>query len=119
MRRVLIILWLAFAGLLLGSANPPPPKAAPKSDAEMERTIQQKFSKSKIAVDGFQVRVQNGVATLTGATNVAQRKGVATRLARSAGVKSVVNNIQVSAQGRQKASAPLRKANIRPGAGTN
>src|SRR5215831_16988921 len=77
------------------SANPPAPAQRPatakssarpaKSEAEIEKAIQAKFAKSKIGVEKYQVRVQGGVATIEGKTDVVQHKGVATRLAKSGG----------------------------------
>ncbi len=99
--------------LLLNSAAwcQAPARAAAKptapSDSALEAAIRERFARSKAAADGFTVRVQGGVATLEGKTSVPQRKGAATRMARSAGAKRVVNNIQVSEAARQKASENL------------
>lgn len=94
------------------------PRAA-KTDAVIERDIRAKLAKSKIAADGFQVHVQGGVATLEGKTDVIQHKGVATRLAKSAGAIAVKNQIQVSDAARQKAAKNLqagrRRAQIKRG----
>jgi osmotically-inducible protein OsmY len=88
-----------------------------KTDQQIEKAIQDRFAKSKIASDKFQARVQGGVATLTGQTDVLQHKGVATRLAKSVGARQVVNRIQVSDAAKQKASANLatgrRRAQIK------
>ena len=92
------------------AAAPPAPKAAPKiNDAQIERTIQAKFGRSKINVDHFTVSVQNGVATIEGKTNVIQHKGVATRLAKTGGAVAVQNHIQISEEARAKAAARLAK----------
>jgi outer membrane lipoprotein-sorting protein len=77
------------------------------TDAELENAIRQRFSKSKSAADKFTVRVQGGVATIEGKTDVVQRKSAATRMAKSAGAKKVVNNIQVSEAARQGTSKNL------------
>jgi len=66
------------------------------SDAEIEATIKAKLAKSKIGKDGIQVHVKNGIATLTGSTNVMQHKGAATRMAKTSGAVQVVNNIKIS-----------------------
>ena len=84
-------------------------QAAPP-DSQIEATIRTKLAKSKIGKDGFHFHVQHGVVTWEGSTNVVQHKGAATRMAHSSGAVGVVNNIQVSAAGRAKASAALRKA---------
>lgn len=101
MRFLLLIL---AACLALGAAP------APKSDAAIEEDIRARLGRSKIASDGFQVRVQGGVATLTGKTDVVQHKGVATRLARLGGATRVVNNIQVGQKAREKAANRISHA---------
>src|ERR1051325_10909143 len=74
----------------------PAAKSAPirQSDAQIEAAIRAKFAKSKINADKFQVRVQGGVATLEGRTDVIQHKGTATRLPKTSGAIVVYNNIQ-------------------------
>jgi hypothetical protein len=59
------------------------------------------------------VRVQGGVATLEGRTDVLQHKGTATRLAKAAGARRVVNRIEVSDAARRKASANLAQGRRR------
>ncbi|MCL4783626.1 MAG: BON domain-containing protein [Bryobacterales bacterium] len=77
-------------------------KAAPVlSDEALERAIRQRFAKSAIASNGFSVSVAGGVATLRGTARVAQHKGVATRLARSAGARRVRNEIELSPAARE------------------
>jgi len=90
-----------------GPAAPPVKKPA-LSDAELESAIERRFKESKIAVNGFSVRVRNGVAYLEGRTPVPQHKGTATRLARLAGARRVENRIEVDRQARQVRSAPRR-----------
>ena len=87
--------------------------AAAVGDAELEKAIRARFAASKIAVNNFQVRVQGGVATIEGRTDVIQHKATATRLAKRAGAKRVVNNVAVSEKGRQAASANLAKGRRR------
>jgi hypothetical protein len=87
-------------------ATAPAGKSAP-DDRTLEASIRGRFAKSKINEDKFTVHVQGGVATLEGHTDVLQHKGVATRLARAAGAREVVNRIQPSDAARQKASANL------------
>ena len=71
--------------------------AAPKlSDAQLEAPIRAKFAKSKINADKFTVRVQGGVATIDGKTDVVQHKGAATRMCKTAGAVAVDNRVQVS-----------------------
>jgi hypothetical protein len=115
------------AGTLVtpSSVSTPKPKpvvrpAAPsRSDADIEKDIRNRFSKSKIAVEKYQVHVQGGVATIEGKTDVIQHKGVATRLARLGGATSIKNQIQISDAAKQKAAQNLatgrRRAQIKRG----
>ncbi len=89
------------------------PQAAAASDSEIEKAIRARFARSKIDADKFQVHVQGGVATIEGHTDVVQRKGTATRLAKTAGALQVVNKIEVSAAGRERASTSLAKGRRR------
>src|SRR5712691_2963274 len=105
---------LAFFFVLWGAqTRTPPPKPAPsqgtssQEDKSIETAIRVKLAKSKIGKDGFTIRVQGGVAYWEGSTGVVQHKGSATRMAKSAGAKQVVNNIKVSEAARQKASDNL------------
>ena len=100
--------------------RPPAAKAAPKlTDAQLEAAIRAKFARSKISSDGFQVHVQGGVASIQGRTDVVQHKGVATRMAKTAGAVAVNNQIKVSEAARQKAAANLeegrRRAQVKRG----
>jgi pyruvate/2-oxoglutarate dehydrogenase complex dihydrolipoamide acyltransferase (E2) component len=108
------------------SLAPKPPPAAAKTqkqaaqpDALLEAAIRAKFAKSKIDAEKFQVHVQGGVATIEGKTDVLQHKGVATRLAKSAGAVAVNNHVQSSDAAKQKAVANLatgrRRAQIKRG----
>ncbi|MFB3777846.1 MAG: BON domain-containing protein [Bryobacteraceae bacterium] len=94
---------------LAASAGPParPPAKPSMTDLELENAIRQRFARSKSAEDKFTVRVQGGVATLEGKTAVVQRKSAATRMAKAAGARQVVNKIQVDDAARQKAAASL------------
>ncbi len=100
-----------------GAARPTGRQATRPWGSGIEKAIRDRFARSKIARNGFQVQVQGGVATLTGQTYVIQHKGVATRLAKTTGAKQVINRIQVSEAARQKASANLatgrRRAQIK------
>ena len=111
--RILVSLGLVASFPLLGAgppANPRPPAAtrtAPTSDAELEKAILARFARSKISVEKFRVTVQGGVATIQGKTQVIQRKGTATRLAKLAGAKSVRNLIEISQEAKDKATQQL------------
>jgi osmotically-inducible protein OsmY len=87
------------------------------SDAQIEKAIRERFARSKISTNKFQVRVQGGVATLEGQTGVIQHKGTATRLAKAAGAVRVVNRIEVSDEAKEKAAGNLatgrRRAQIK------
>lgn len=91
--------------------KPTSPKAAASgpglSDAALQQKIQDKFAHSKAGGGKFTVKVSGGVAYLGGRADVVQHKGAATRMAKSAGAKRVVNNIQVSEAARQKAAQSL------------
>lgn len=98
---------------------PPAQGTSAQEDKQIEATIRAKLEKSKIGKDGFKVHVQGGVATWEGSTAVVQHKGVATRMAKTAGAKAVVNNIKVTDDARQKAADNLdsgrRRAQVKRG----
>jgi len=104
---------LIFACTLSGKTPVRPGSAKTVSDAELEKAIRERLARSKCAADNFTVKVQGGVATIEGKTDVMQRKGAATRMARSAGATKVVNRIQISDAARQKASERLAKGRRR------
>lgn len=122
-----LLVGLLAAALPAASPSRPPTKSQSRasvnssalSDWQLEKAIQERFARSKISANHFSVRVQGGVATLEGRTNVVQHKGVATRLAKAAGARAVVNRIAVSEEARQKAAANLtrgrRRAQIKRG----
>jgi BON domain-containing protein len=126
MKAVLAVFLLAAAAMGAGTPGsvrrqiPENPVAqAAKSDTAIEKDIRARFARSKIDAEKFQVRVQGGVATIEGKTDVVQHKGVATRLAKSGGAIAVVNHIQISDAARQKAAKNLetgrRRAQIQRG----
>jgi osmotically-inducible protein OsmY len=89
-------------------------KSAPRlSDTELERRIRAKFAASRISVENFRVRVENGTAILEGRTAVIQRKGTATRLARLAGAAAVKNQIEITEEARAKAAGNLAQGRRR------
>ena len=106
-RKRLWPILLVLAGLCIAATKPA------LTDVELERAIRQRFAGSKCAADNFSVRVQGGVATIEGRTNVMQRKGAATRMAKTAGARQVINKIVVSDEARNKASANLAKGRRR------
>ena len=110
--NALLMLMLAAAGAVgaWGGSSPSVNRAATLNltDAQIERDIRVRLARSpKISLDKFTVKVQGGIATFEGKTNVIQHKGVATRMAHSAGAKAVVNNIQISDEARKKAAQRL------------
>lgn len=100
------LLLLAFAFLLTSVSLPAAPA---KSDAAIESNIRARLAKSKIAVNGFTVRVQNGTAVWTGTTDVIQHKGAATRMAKAAGATKVDNRITIGARARELAAQRLHR----------
>lgn len=115
MLRVLAILCIASTALIGQTKTttapakkaPTPAGASAQEDKLIEATIRAKLAKSKIGKDGFTVRVQGGIAYWEGNTGVVQHKGSATRMAKTAGAKAVVNNIKISDAGKEKASENL------------
>jgi hypothetical protein len=118
---LLLVSWTDFAA----DTKPAPAKPIPsqgttaQQDREMEVAIRAKLAKSKIGKDGLTVRVQGGVAYWDGSTSVVQHKGSATRMAKTAGAKKVINNIKVSDDGKEKAAGNLeagrRRAQVKRG----
>jgi hypothetical protein len=88
------------------------------TDAQLEAAIRAKFAGSKSS-GKFTVKVQGGVATIEGKTDVAQHKGAATRMAKTAGAVAVNNKVQVSDAGKKKAAGNLeegrRRAQVKRG----
>jgi hypothetical protein len=88
-------------------------RTAARPDAEVEADIKRRFARSKISADQFTVRVSGGVAVIEGKTKIIQRKGVATRLAKLGGARSVDNRIQIDEAARAAAAAKLEKSRTR------
>ena len=87
------------------------------TDAQIESDIKARLARSaKLSLDKFSVKVQGGIATFEGKTNVVQHKGTATRMAKSAGAKAVVNHIQISDEARKRAAQRLSEVRQRAGA---
>ncbi len=105
------------AGLATPAAGASPTKTAAAqphavvSDEQLEATIKTKLGKSKIGKDGFRFKVQRGIVTWEGTTNIGQHKGAATRMARTSGAVEVVNNIKVANSAKDTV---LRKASVEP-----
>jgi len=122
MAKICILAFASVLTALAGATAPQSPKAAapvheraaapPQSskprvnDAQLEATIRAKFAKSKSA-SKFTVHVQGGIATIEGKTDVVQHKGVATRMAKTAGALAVNNHVEVSEAAKKKAADNL------------
>jgi hypothetical protein len=89
------------------------------SDAAIEQALKAKLAKSKMAANGFTVKVSNGTAIIEGKAGVIQHKGAMTRMAKAAGATRVLNNIQISEEAKAKARAKLaagrRRAQVKRG----
>jgi len=108
--KIILLLALALSGAFgqtKAKAPPPPQGTTAPQDVQIEAAIRTRLAKSVIGKDGLTVRVQGGVAYWDGTTNVVQHKGAATRMAKSAGAKKVVNNIKVGDEAKQKAAGNL------------
>ncbi|MGH9594849.1 MAG: BON domain-containing protein [Bryobacteraceae bacterium] len=92
---------------------PAPQGTTAQEDQKIEVEIRARLEKSVIGKDGFRVRVQGGVAYWTGSTGVVQHKGAATRMAKSAGAKKVINNIVVGDASKAKAGENLEQGRRR------
>ena len=115
MLKIFLLLALALVGASAQTKAkaPPPQGAAANEDVRLEAEIRTRLAQSVIGKDGFKVRVQGGVAYWDGATDVVQHKGAATRMAKSAGAKKVVNNIKVGDAAKQKAAGNLEQGRRR------
>lgn len=71
------------------------PAAAPKSDADIAKCINDKFKVSTSVKNGS-ATVSGGAATLTGEAASGGAKGGATNSAKACGAKPVTNNIAVT-----------------------
>jgi hypothetical protein len=110
---LLLVLALSSGAAQTKAKAPPPQGTAATQDVQIEAAIRARLAKSKIGQDGLTVRVQGGVAYWDGTTNVVQHKGAATRMAKSAGAKKVVNNIKVGDDAKQKAAGNLEQGRRR------
>ena len=88
-------------------AQAPAPSTPRWKDIELKKAIEERFARSAIAINRFHVEVKDGVARITGKTDVMQHKGVATRLAKSMGAKAVKNDVEITDAARQRAAEQL------------
>ncbi len=80
-------------------------------DATVENRLRARLARSSLRSEPVRVRVVQGVAILEGSVSTPQRKGAATRLARSSGASSVENRLQV---GTSAPEAPLKTFRVLP-----
>jgi hypothetical protein len=119
--RNLVCLVASVALAFSGTATIPAAKAqySAATDSQIDQAIKIKLAKSKIGADHFKFRVQGGIVYWEGTTNVMQHKGAATRMAKTAGARAVVNHIQISDAAKAKARANLetgrRRAQVKRG----
>jgi osmotically-inducible protein OsmY len=114
LKTILLLLFaLCSAPAQTKSKAPAPQGTTAPQDAQIEAEIRARLAKSLIGNDKFTVRVQGGVAYWEGTTDVVQHKGSATRMAKSAGAKKVVNNIKIGDAAKQKASGNLEEGRRR------
>jgi hypothetical protein len=119
MSRILRLAAAIAAVLPLVAAPPPtaatkaPAKTVQLSDAQIEKDLRARLSRSKLASQKFQFKVQGGIATIEGKTDVIQHKGVMTRMAKAAGARAVNNHIEISEAARRKAGAKLKEGQQR------
>jgi preprotein translocase subunit SecG len=84
--------------------------AAPKSDADIQKCIQDKIAASaSLKGLGLSATVSNGEATITGMAKSGGSKGAATKIAKNCGAKKVTNNITVEAAAKPAAKKPETK----------
>ena len=110
MSKIILLLMLVLSSL---PAQTKSQGTSAPQDVQIESDIRVRLAKSVIGKDGFTVRVQGGVAYWDGTTNVVQHKGAATRMAKSAGAKKVVNNIKIGDDAKQKAAGNLEQGRRR------
>jgi hypothetical protein len=56
--------------------------------------LRRRLKRSKLSLDGVTFAVREGTVTWSGSVSVTQRKGAATRLAKSAGATRVINQLR-------------------------
>jgi|GEM_PF-2021709 len=79
-------------------------------DALIASRLKSKMARSKLKSDGLQYRVEGGMVEWSGTVKIPQRKGAATRMAKSAGAKRVLNRIVVQGNSTAGAAKPSPRA---------
>ena len=64
-------------------------------DALITSRLKSKMARSKLKSDGLHYKVEGGTVEWSGTVKIPQRKGAATRMAKSAGARRVLNRIVV------------------------
>lgn len=82
-------------------------RATVNEDTAITNKLKAKLSHSRLRSDPLQYKVLDGVVEWSGTVRIPQRKGAATRMAKSAGAKRVVNRIVV-----QSAASPSTPKSI-------
>lgn len=81
--------------------------AATGEDALIASKLKSKMARSKLRSDGLQYRVQDGTVEWSGTVKIPQRKGAATRMAKTSGAKRVLNRIVVQSGPSAKTPKPV------------
>jgi hypothetical protein len=68
---------------------------ASNEDAAILAKLKAKMSRSTLRSEAVQYKVENGVVEWSGTVKIPQRKGAATRMAKTSGAKRVLNRIVV------------------------
>jgi osmotically-inducible protein OsmY len=104
-----LISLLALAATAQEMQKKPAKSAAPKSDDEIQKCIDDKFANAPSMKDKKpSVSVSGAVATITGEAKNGGTKGAATKMAKSCGAKEVKNDMTVAA-GAKPAKKPAEK----------
>ncbi len=91
---------LAMLSLLAQTTKPAAPKAAPKTDQEIQSCIVEGLNRaSRMRSEGFTVTVAAGVATFTGTARQPGSKGGVYAIAAACGAAKVINNISTEPKG--------------------
>jgi osmotically-inducible protein OsmY len=73
--------------------------AVSPDDRAIESSLKTRLARSKIRQNPIQYKVENRVVTWTGKVTIPQHKGAATRMAKAAGARRVLNQIVVTGGG--------------------
>jgi hypothetical protein len=104
MKKILLLLTSLFLAMILGFGMS---CAKPPDDAKISSSIQARFSQdSGLSSKQLTIQCSNGTVTLSGTVdNNAQREAASRQAASVAGVKQVINNLQIASAGGTPAEA--------------